>query len=166
MPKAVSKNRAPISRSNGQNVLMQTDESRCQSPIPPFDLAITIKPTDIDELGHVNNVVYLSWVQHVATAHWNFLTTAAQREKYVWVALRHEIDYKAEAVLGDAIIARTWTGMGRGVRFARYTEIIRASESGVEKKLAMAVTQWCPLDRDTSRPARLPTEIAAFFSKH
>ena len=71
-----------------------------ESPIPPFELAITIKPSDIDELGHVNNVVYLSWVQDVAIAHWNFLTTHAHRAKYVWVALRHEIDYKAEAVLG------------------------------------------------------------------
>ena len=136
-----------------------------ESPIPPFELAITIKPSDIDELGHVNNVVYLSWVQDVAIAHWNFLTTAAHREKYVWVALRHEIDYKAEAVLGDAIIARTWTGTARGVRFSRHTEIIHISESGDTKVLATAVTQWCPLDRSNSRPTRLPTEIAAFFGK-
>ena len=136
-----------------------------ESPIPSFELAITIKPSDIDELGHVNNVVYLSWVQDVAIAHWNFLTTHAHRAKYVWVALRHEIDYKAEAVLGDAVIARTWTGMGRGMRFSRHTEIIHISESGDTKILANAVTQWCPLDRSNSRPTRLPTEIAAFFGK-
>lgn len=136
-----------------------------ESPIPSFDLAITIRPADIDELGHVNNVVYLSWVQDVAVAHWNFLTTAAQREKYVWVALRHEIDYKAEAVLGDRLVARTWTGMARGVRFSRHTEIINSRESGEIKILAAAVTQWCPLDRRSSRPTRLPTEIAAFFGK-
>ena len=144
---------------------MHAEQSRYQSPIPPFDLTITIEPSDIDELGHVNNVVYLSWVQDVAVAHWNFLTTAAQREKYVWVALRHEIDYKAEAVLGNTLIARTWTGSARGVRFARHTEIIHRSESGSEKILATAVTQWCPLDRSNSRPTRLPTEIAAFFGK-
>ncbi len=136
-----------------------------ESPIPPFELTITIKASDIDELGHVNNVVYLSWVQDVAIAHWNFLTTAAQREKYVWVALRHEIDYKAEAVFGDAIMARTWTGTARGMRFPRHTEIIHISESGTTKVLASAVTQWCPLDRGNSRPTRLPTEIAAFFGK-
>ena len=136
-----------------------------ESPIPPFELAITILPSDIDELGHVNNVVYLSWVQDVARAHWSFLTTPAQRAKYVWVALRHEIDYNTEAVLGAAVVARTWTGMGRGVRFARHTEIIHTSESGNTKLLAKAVTQWCPLDRSNSRPTRLPTEIAAFFGK-
>lgn len=136
-----------------------------ESPIPTFDFAITIQPSDIDELGHVNNVVYLSWVQGVAVAHWNFLTTPAQREKYLWVALRHEIDYKAEAVLGDTLVARTWTGTARGVRFSRHTEIIHISESGNTKVLARAVTHWCPLDRGNRRPTRLPAEIAAFFGK-
>ena len=136
-----------------------------ESPIPAFELAIIIKPSDIDELGHVNNVVYLSWVQDVAMAHWVFLTTQAQRAKYVWVALRHEIDYEAEAVLGDVILARTWTGLRRGVRFSRHTEIIHISESDGEKILATALTEWCPLNRSNSRPTRLPTEIAAFFQK-
>lgn len=136
-----------------------------ESPIPPYELPITIKPSDIDELGHVNNVVYLSWVQDVAIAHWEFLTTLTQRSKYVWVALRHEIDYKAEAVLGDTVVARTWTGMARGVRFPRHTEIIHIDEFGARKILATAVTQWCPLERSNGRPTRLPTEIAAFFSK-
>ena len=132
------------------------------SPIPQFDLNICIKPEDIDELGHVNNVVYLSWVQDVAIAHWAFLTTPELRERLVWVALRHEIDYLAQAVLGEAIVARTWTGAAHGLRFARHTEIIRVMDG---KPLATAVTQWCPLSRASRRPTRLPTEIAAFFAK-
>jgi acyl-CoA thioester hydrolase len=132
------------------------------SPIPPFELDIRIRPEDIDELGHVNNVVYLSWVQDVAIAHWAFLTTPEHRERFVWVALRHEIDYVAQAVLGEAVLARTWTGMARGLRFARHTEIIRVSDG---KQLANAATLWCPLDRASGRPTRLPTEIAAFFAK-
>ena len=141
-----------------QNALMQAH----LSPIPPFELHIRIKAEDIDDLGHVNNVVYLSWVQHVAIAHWAFLTTPKHREKFVWVALRHEIDYLAQAVLGDAIMARTWTGMARGLRFTRHTTIIRERDAIT---LASAVTQWCPLDRASGRPTRLPTEIAAFFAK-
>ncbi len=132
------------------------------SPMPPFELDICIKAADIDELGHVNNVVYLSWVQNVAIAHWAFLTTHEHREKWVWVALRHEIDYTAQATLGDAVRARTWTGLARGLRFARHTEIIRVHDG---KQLASAVTLWCPLDRASGRPSRLPTEIAAFFAK-
>ena len=133
-----------------------------QSPIPLFELAIRIKPEDIDELGHVNNVVYLSWVQDVAVAHWTFLTTPEHREKFVWVALRHEIDYMAQAVLDDAVLARTWTGTARGLRFARHTEIIRVRDRAT---LAKAVTLWCPLSRASGRPSRLPTEIAAFFAQ-
>ena len=133
-----------------------------QSPIPPFELEITVKPGDIDEIGHVNNVVYLSWVQDVAIAHWEFLTTAAQRTQYVWVALRHEIEYAGQAFLHDAIDARTWTGTARGLRYPRHTEIIRRTD---KKVLATALTQWCPLDRASGRPTRLPVEIAAYFAK-
>lgn len=133
-----------------------------ESPLPSFDLDIRIKPEDIDELGHVNNVVYLSWVQDVAIAHWSFLTTVEHRAQFVWVALRHEIDYVAQAVLGDAVLARTWTGLARGLRFSRHTEIIRVDDG---KQLATAVTVWCPLARASGRPTRLPTQIAAFFAK-
>ena len=133
-----------------------------KSPIPPFELNISIKSGDIDELGHVNNVVYLSWVQDVAVAHWAFLTTPEHRAQYVWVALRHEIDYAAQALLGDAITARTWTGTVRGLRCLRHTEIIRTMD---KKVLATACTQWCPLDRASGRPTRLPAEIAVYFAK-
>jgi acyl-CoA thioester hydrolase len=133
-----------------------------ESPTAPFELHMRIKPENIDELGHVNNVVYLSWVQDVAMAHWVFLTTPAQREKFVWVAVRHEIDYMVPAVLHDDVLARTWTGTAHGLRFARHTEIIRVKDG---KQLASAVTLWCPLARATGRPTRLTTEIAAFFAK-
>ncbi len=133
-----------------------------ESPLPAYELAIVVRPEDIDELGHVNNVVYLSWVQDVAIAHWAFLTTPAHRDRVVWVALRHEIDYKAAAMLDDNIVAKTWTGRASGVRFARHTEIIRVTDG---KRLATATTLWCPIDRASGRPTRLPTEIAAFFAK-
>lgn len=133
-----------------------------RSPVTPFEMPLAITETDIDELGHVNNVVYLAWVQQVAIAHWNFLTTAAQRDRVVWVALRHEIDYLAEAVPGDRLLARTWTGVARGLRYPRHTEIIRIDGS---KVLARAVTAWCPLDATSARPTRLPPDMAAWFGK-
>ena len=112
------------------------------SPIPHFDLPIVIKPSDIDEQGHVNNVVYLSWVQDVAVAHWNSLTSAEHRSKYAWVALRHEIDYKAEAVLGDSIVARTWTGVAQGMRYPRHTEIIRLGDGKVLCNAVRCTARW------------------------
>ena len=120
-----------------------------------------MRPEHIDALGHVNNVVYLSWVQDVAIAHWNSLTTPALRERLIWVALRHEIDYKAEALPGDTITARTWTGAGRGLRYARHTRILRAADQSL---LAEALTQWCPMDAVSRKPTRLPAEIAKFFA--
>ena len=143
---------------SGENWQMLASDS----PLPPFELPLKIQSSDIDELGHVNNVVYLAWVQDVAIAHWNFLTTPEQRDRHVWVALRHEIDYLAEAVPGDAVFARTWTGLARGLRYPRHTEIIRTVDG---KVLARAVTQWCPLDRASGRPSRLPAEIDAWFGK-
>jgi acyl-CoA thioester hydrolase len=133
-----------------------------QSPLPPHDIVREVQSSDIDALGHVNNVVYLAWVQEVAIAHWNSLTTPALREKWVWVALRHEIDYKAEALLGDTVIVRTWTGVGRGVRYARHTRVLRERDGVL---LAEALTQYCPMDAATRKPARLPAEIAAYFAK-
>ena len=61
-------------------------------------LAIPTRWMDNDAYGHVNNVVYLRWVQDVATAHWRAAATADQQARYAWVAHRHEIDYKAPLV--------------------------------------------------------------------
>jgi acyl-CoA thioester hydrolase len=153
---------AAESSASKPSVLTLDESVNFGSPIPPYEISCDVSAAHIDELGHVNNVVYLSWVQDVAIAHWNSLTTPELRARLVWVALRHEIDYKAEAVLGDRIIARTWTGVGRGLRYARHTKILRASDGVL---LAEAVTQWCPMDAASRKPTRLPAEIAAYFGK-
>ncbi len=126
-----------------------------------FELAIDIGPDDIDDLGHVNNVVYVRWVQDVAIAHWSTAATAAQQEAVAWVAIRHEIDYKHPALPGDAIIARTWVGTADSHRFERNTEILRASD---RKVLARARTLWCPVSRATGKLIRVRREIRERFS--
>jgi acyl-CoA thioester hydrolase len=132
------------------------------SPIPGYEQTRTVQAGEIDELGHVNNVVYLAWINDIAIAHWNSVTTNEQRQKMIWVALRHEIDYKAEAVLGDWILVRTWTGAARGLRYARHTRIFRQAD---DELLAESLTYWCPMDASTRKPARPPKEIAALFGK-
>jgi acyl-CoA thioester hydrolase len=77
------------------------------------------------------------------------------------VVVRHEIDYKRAAVLGDAVIARTWVGTASRIRFDRHTEIVRASDGSV---LARAVTVWCPMDAQTGKPAAVSAEVRARFS--
>ena len=63
--------------------------------VPPFELDIAVQPSDVDDQGQMNNVVYVRWVQDVATAHWTRAATADDHAKVAWVVLRHEIDYKA-----------------------------------------------------------------------
>jgi len=131
--------------------------------MPPetFELQRTILPGDIDELGHVNNVVYLRWVQDAATAHWTTAATAEQQSEVAWVAVRHEIDYKHPALPGDGILARTWVGTADSHRFERHTEIVRAGDG---KLLARARTLWCPINRDTGKLTRVSDAVRARFS--
>jgi acyl-CoA thioester hydrolase len=126
-----------------------------------FELPRSILPGDIDELGHVNNVVYLRWVQDVAIAHWETAATPEQRVQVAWVAVRHEIDYKQAALPGDGIVARTWVGTADSHRFERHTEIVRAADG---KLLARARTLWCPINRATGRLVRVGEEVRALFS--
>ena len=85
----------------------------------PFEIGIEIQPGDIDVLGHVNNVVFLRWVQDAAVAHWSALTNEQQKAEVVWVVARHEIDYKKPAMPGDPLRARTWVGGASRTVFER-----------------------------------------------
>jgi acyl-CoA thioester hydrolase len=126
-----------------------------------FELAITVTEEDIDQLGHVNNVVYVRWVQEAAVAHWIALSSAVERERLLWVIIRHEIDYKHPAFLRDAILARTWVGEAKGLAFDRHTEILRASDRHL---LARARTVWCPVNAKTMHPTEPGDEVRARFS--
>ena len=127
----------------------------------PFELAIAVEPADIDQLGHVNNVIYLRWVQEAAVAHWTAAAPATDQAKLLWVVVRHEIDYQQAAFLGDRVIARTWVGSASRIRFERFTELLRASDRGL---LAKARTWWCPIDTRTGKPASVSPEVRACFS--
>ena len=127
----------------------------------PFELPLAVADGDIDELGHVNNVVYLRWVQDVAVAHWRALTTAAQLAAVMWVVIRHEIDYKRPAMRGDALVARTWVGEASGLTFQRHTEILRAAD---RKLLARARTLWCPIEPGSLKPMQVPDDVRALVS--
>jgi acyl-CoA thioester hydrolase len=127
----------------------------------PFEIEITIAPEDIDQLGHVNNVVYLRWVQDAAVAHWLAVATEKERQTLAWVVVKHEIEYKRPAFESDAIIARTWVGgASRGV-FERHSELLRRSD---RKLLAKALTLWCPVDHETKKPVEVGPDVRRRFS--
>lgn len=128
---------------------------------PPFELRFAVAPGDIDMLDHVNNVVYLRWVQEVAVAHWRELATAQEQAALLWVVVRHEIDYKRPAVLGDVVIARTWVGEARRRDFERHTALSRETDG---RLLARARTLWCPIDRRTRKSVSVDEALRLRFS--
>ena len=126
-----------------------------------FEMMIPVLPGDIDEQNHVNNTVYLRWVQDVATAHWRALASPKAQETIGWVVLRHEIDYKGPATLGDEMVLRTWVGKATRLTFERFTEIRRNSDG---RLLSEARPLWCPIDAQTGRPVRVSEEVRLQFS--
>ncbi|HEX5169973.1 MAG TPA: thioesterase family protein [Cyclobacteriaceae bacterium] len=127
---------------------------------PIYHHTITVQPGDLDELNHVNNVVYLQWVQDAASAHWNAFATQAIKEKFFWVVLRHEINYKTPALLGDEIIAKTWVQDYQGAKSTRIVQLFRARDNLL---LAEAKTLWCLMSRQTGRPTRIGEDIKEVF---
>ncbi len=127
----------------------------------PFEMIVPVVSTDIDEQKHVNNAVYLRWIQNVATAHWRAIASHQAQETIGWIVLRHEIDYKAPATLGDEIVLRTWVGKASRITFERFTEIRRKSDGQL---LSQARTLWCPINTGTGRPMRVSAEVRAQFS--
>jgi acyl-CoA thioester hydrolase len=126
-----------------------------------FEMTVPVLPDDIDGQNHVNNTVYLRWVQDVAVAHWQAIASSDAQEAIGWVVLRHEIDYKTPATLEDEIVLRTWIGKATRLTFERFTEIRRKSD---RQLFSRARTLWCPIDVKTGRPTRVPAEVRARFS--
>lgn len=121
-----------------------------------FEMRLTVSAADIDALDHVNNVVYLRWVQDVATAHWLAVAPDALRASLLWVVLRHEIDYKRPAHEGEVIVLHTWVGEATRRRFVRHTEARRA---GDQRLLVRARTLWCPIDRETRKAVAVGPDV-------
>ena len=126
-----------------------------------YKLEVPVRPEDIDEQNHVNNTVYLRWVQEIAVAHWRSLASAEEQDRVSWVVLRHEIDYKTPAGPGDKVELTTWVGKASRLTFERFTEIRRQSDGQL---LSEARTLWCPVDPKSGRPVRVSPEVRTQFS--
>ena len=125
-----------------------------------FTWSTIAQPADIDELGHVNNTVWVRWIQDIATAHWRYAARAEDVDRYVWVVIRHEIDYLGNVSEGETVTARTWVPDGpRGARFDRWIEF--TGPDGKPK--VRAKTTWAMIDTTTGRIGRVTPEIAAPF---
>jgi acyl-CoA thioester hydrolase len=130
---------------------------------PIFEMTLTALPEHIDELGHVNNAVWVQWIQQVAVAHWEAVAGAGHKDAYFWVVVRHEVDYLRPAHEGDAMTARTWVADApQGARFDRFIEFVGADG----KARVRSKTQWAIIDKASGRPIRVPPEVIAPFVSH
>ncbi len=126
-----------------------------------FEYPITILQSDIDEQGHVNNIIYLKWVQEAAIAHWTSVANTQMLENNLWVVSRHEIDYLKSAYSDSKLIAKTWVTDPQGAKSERYINIMDAETETIYAKIK---TTWYLLDSKTKRPKRIDAEIVNVFS--
>ncbi len=126
----------------------------------PFERQITAAPEDIDEHGHVNNAAWVRWIQDVATAHWYHTARPQDRDAYVWLVVRHEIDYLRAVGPAETVTARTWIAEPpRGARCDRHMEFTGSDGQARVR----AKTTWAVLDKSNGRPIRVPPELIAPF---
>lgn len=126
----------------------------------PFAMSFTAATENIDELGHVNNAVWVRWIQDIAVAHWLAVAPPEHAEAYIWVVTRHEIDYRGNVVAGDTVTGETWVGAApKGARFDRHVRF-----TGADGRVKVeAKTTWAILDRASGRLVRVPAAVAEPF---
>ena len=123
-------------------------------------LSFTAGPEHIDELGHVNNAVWVQWLQDIATAHWSAVAAPAHQAAYVWVVTRHEIDYRGNIGPGESVTAETFIPQPpTGARFNRRVDF--RDRNG--RLIVSARTTWAIIDRASGRIIRVPKAVAEPF---
>ena len=125
-----------------------------------YTTRITAGPEHIDMLGHVNNAVWVQWMEQVATDQWTRDAAPEHLDTYLWVVTRHEIDYRGNVREGEMVTARTWIAEApRGARFDRHMEFI-----GPDGKVKVAAkSTWAIIDKGSGRILRVPADVAAPF---
>ena len=123
-----------------------------------FRHPIAIVPADIDQMGHVNNAVYLKWVQDAVVDYWRSVAPPDAVASHLWVALKHEITYLKPTFLQDSVVAEVIAEKVEGAR-AMFTTVVRRGE----EKLSEIKSSWCCLDAASLRPVRLARDIVGRF---
>jgi acyl-CoA thioester hydrolase len=124
--------------------------------VKEYELNIKVEAVHLDGLKHVNNVVYLQWVQEVASKHWYSL--APEGLDVHWVVRKHSIEYFKPALEGDVLRLRTWVQKMEGISSLRRVEIYRGPVL-----LVSCATEWIMLDAQSGRPKRISAELSKLF---
>lgn len=120
-----------------------------------FDLKIQVQSQHIDVLGHVNNVMYVQWMQDVAAVHIETLglgLTQYLELKHAMVAVEHHVQYRKAALEGDEIILRTWLDDINALYSFRQYAFYRPKDQSV---LFVGNTKWACIEIATGRPKRM-----------
>lgn len=123
---------------------------------------VRVRHYEMDALGHVNNAVYLHYIEEAAIEHARVLGFDEARWRTLggaWVVRRHEVDYRLPAVAGDELDVTTRIIRVERVQAVRRTSIARVGDGAV---VVDALTQWVWVGLD-GRLRRLPSEVVAAF---
>ncbi|WP_378185832.1 acyl-CoA thioesterase [Aquimarina sp. W85] len=125
-----------------------------------FEIELTVPKSAIDQMNHVNNVVYVQWIQDIAQQHWQSKTDTTMRSEFVWVVMDHFIAYHAPSFINDTLKLKTWIDHYQGAKCQRNTEITNLDTN---KTIVTAKTHWCLLQSTSLRPTRITKEISSLF---
>ena len=126
-----------------------------------YTKTFTIPSSAIDENGHVNNVVYVQWMQDIAVEHYSSIGgVEAQGPDSTWVIRKHSIEYFLPAFEGEEVEVRTWVENLRKVRSLRMYEFVRKSDG---KVLVKGETDWVFMDAKTGKLKAIPIEVEKVF---
>jgi acyl-CoA thioester hydrolase len=125
---------------------------------PEHTIRVRVRHYEMDSLGHVNNAVYLHYVEEAAIEHARALGYGEEQWRVLggaWVVRRHEVEYRLPAVAGDELDVTTRIVAVDRVQARRHTTITRVRDGAV---VADALTHWVWVGLD-GRPRRLPAEV-------
>jgi acyl-CoA thioester hydrolase len=126
-----------------------------------YTKSFLIPQSSIDENGHVNNVVYVQWMQDIAVEHYSSIGgVTAQGPDATWVVREHKIEYLLPAYVGEEIEIKTWVENLRRVRSLRKYEFVRKADG---KVLVRGETDWVFVDLKTGRPLAIPEAVSGVF---
>ncbi|MCW3148408.1 acyl-CoA thioesterase [Stutzerimonas stutzeri] len=131
-----------------------------------FIIDVDVRAEHIDELGHANNAVYVSWLESCAWQHSRSLGLALEdyrRLDRAMAVLRHEIDYLAAAYEGDQLRLATWiVESDQRLKMKRHFQLTRPADAAT---LLRAQTTFVCIELSSGKPKRMPAEFVEGYGK-
>jgi acyl-CoA thioester hydrolase len=130
-----------------------------------FTARWAVRQYELDQYGHVNNAVYLNWIEQVAIEHVEALGFGRDWAAELgggWVVREHHVTYHHPVVYGDIVLVTTLPQRIGGVRGVRRTEIHREADGAL---LTEAETIWVWVRLADGRPMRVPADLLRLFER-